>query len=274
VEPFRYREDAKIPCFSLHPWENAFPNLVAGMSARKASPDPYQHNYALHVGDDPDRVRLNRQKLAEQLGMSFSAWTCGEQVHGADIAEVSSEDRGKGRNSLETALPSVDGLLTDQEDILLTSFYADCVPLLFYSPDSSIIGLAHAGWRGTVGRIGPRMVEKMVRRGAKREGILAAIAPSIGGCCYEVDEHVVGPLSQSLSDLSGVINPSRPGRWMLNLKAANRKLLLEAGIREENLLVSGWCTSCHEEHFFSHRRDQGRTGRMVAWIGMRKGRKV
>ncbi|MFS8514697.1 MAG: peptidoglycan editing factor PgeF [Planifilum fulgidum] len=274
MEPFRYREDAKIPCFSLHPWEEAFPRLVAGISARKASPDPFQYNYALHIGDDPDRVRLNRQKLAEQLGMSFSSWTCGEQVHGADIAEVTSEDRGKGRNSLETALPSVDGLLTDEEDILLTSFYADCVPLLFYSPDSNLIGLAHAGWRGTVGKIGPRMVEKMVRRGAKREGILAAIAPSIGGCCYEVDEHVAGPLSQVLSDLSGVLFSSRPGRWMLDLKAANRKLLLQAGIREENLLVSRWCTSCHEEHFFSHRRDRGRTGRMVAWIGMRKGRRA
>lgn len=274
MEPFRYREDKGVPYFSLHPWEENFPNLVVGMSARKASSDLFQHNYALHVGDDPDRVRTNRQKLAERLGMPFSSWTCGEQVHGTDIKEVVSEDRGRGRNSLENALPSVDGMLTGEEDILLTSFYADCVPLLFYSPDSRVIGLAHAGWRGTVGGIGPRMVERMVRRGSKREHILVAIAPSIGGCCYEVDEHVVGPLSRVLSDLTGVIRPSNAGKWMLDLKAANRKLLLEAGIREENILVSGWCTSCHRKYFYSHRRDQGRTGRMVAWIGMRKGRKV
>src|SRR5690554_4967262 len=112
------------------------------MSARRASSDLFLHNYALHVGDDPERVRMNRQKLVERLGMSFSSWTCGEQVHGADIAEVTPDERGRGRDSLETALPSVDGLLTDVEDILLTSFYADCVPLLFYSPDSNLIGLA------------------------------------------------------------------------------------------------------------------------------------
>ncbi len=272
MEPFRYREDAEVPYFSLDPWEKAFPNLVAGMSARRASSDLFLHNYALHVGDDPERVRMNRQKLVERLGMSFSSWTCGEQVHGADIAEVTPDERGRGRDSLETALPSVDGLLTDVEDILLTSFYADCVPLLFYCPDSGIIGMAHAGWRGTVGSIGPQMVERMVRRGARRENILAAIAPSIGGCCYEVDEHVVDPLRRTLSDLNGVIRPSPAGKWMLDLKSANRKLLLKAGIREENILATGWCTSCHREYFYSHRRDQGRTGRMVAWIGIRKGR--
>ena len=172
MEPFRYREDAKIPCFSLHPWEEAFPRLVAGISARKASPDPFQYNYALHIGDDPDRVRLNRQKLAEQLGMSFSSWTCGEQVHGADIAEVTSEDRGKGRNSLETALPSVDGLLRTK-DILLTSF----MPIVFLS--CFTVGFqphraAHA-WMETVGKIGPRMVEKWCR---KRENLAAIARPS------------------------------------------------------------------------------------------------
>lgn len=273
MEPFRYR-DANVPYFSLHPWEGAFPNLVAGMSARKASSEPFRYNYAFHVGDDPGRVLLNRQKLAEQLGMAFSSWTCGEQVHGADIAEVTAADRGRGRNSLKTAIPSVDGLLTDEEDILLTSFYADCVPILFCCPDSGVIGIAHAGWRGTVAEIGPRMVERIVRRGSKRENILAAIAPSIGGCCYEVDELVTDPLSRVLSDLTGVIRPSQPGKWMLDLRAANRKLLLQAGIREENIMVTGWCTSCHGDYFYSHRRDQGRTGRMVAWIGMRKGRKV
>ena len=112
----------------------------------------------------------------------------------------------------------------------------------------------------------------MVRRGARRENSLAAIAPSIGGCGEEVDEQVVDPLRRTLSDLNGVIRPSPAGKWMLDLKSANRKLLLKAGIREENILATGWCTSCHREYFYSHRRDQGRTGRMVAWIGIRKGR--
>jgi polyphenol oxidase len=275
MEPFHMRQDTSIPYFSLKEWEEKFPHLVVGMSARDihSQEDPDRWNYALHVGEDPGRVVQNREQLLSQLRFPVSSWTCANQVHGTHVHVVNQSERGRGKESQETAIPATDGLITGEEDVLLSSFYADCVPLLFYSPEADIVGVAHAGWRGTVGEIGRRMVEAMESKGASAETILAAIAPSIGGCCYEVDEKVAHPLLEVLPDASSeVLRPVQPGKWKLDLRQANRQLLLRAGLQPENILVTKWCTSCHPELFHSHRRDKGKTGRMAAFIGKRKGR--
>ncbi|MDA8354428.1 MAG: peptidoglycan editing factor PgeF [Firmicutes bacterium] len=273
MEPFQLQDDVSVPYFSLRSWEREFPHLAAGISARdgESVENPNSTNYALHVGGRRETVIQNRKRLASRLGMPFSSWTCGEQVHGVAIREVTSADRGKGRESMDSAFPETDGLLTREPDLLLTSFYADCVPLLFYSPDPAWIGVAHAGWRGTVGKIGSRMVREIVRRGAARDQIHVAIGPSIGGCCYEVDEKVVMPLKDVLPNPGrAVVQPSGRGKWKLDLKEANRQLLLKEGLKEDQVVMTGWCTSCHPDLFHSHRRDHGKTGRMVAFIGMRK----
>ncbi|PTX51950.1 hypothetical protein C8P63_13230 [Melghirimyces profundicolus] len=275
MEPFQLRADIAVPAFSLVPWEREFPCLVAGMSARdgESIKDPDRTNYAFHVGGQRERVLQNRKRLADQLGVPFSCWTAGEQVHGVRIREVTAEDRGRGRDGTDSAFPETDGLFTGEKDVLLSSFYADCVPLLFFSPKAGLIGVAHAGWRGTVGRIGPRMVREFVGRGAEKADIRAAIAPSIGACCYEVDEKVANPVMETLKgSFDEVLQPSGKEKWKLDLKEVNRRLLLEEGLREDRITVTGWCTGCHPELFHSHRRDRGKTGRMVAFIGMGKGR--
>lgn len=274
MEPFHFQQDVTVPHFSLTRWEREFPHLIAGMSARDRESVLQTNlwNYAFQVGGMPDQTIQNRKRLTQELGISFSSWTCGSQVHGTVIREVSREGRGRGSYSGDTAFSDTDGLLTREEDVLLTSFYADCVPLLFYSPDSGWIGVAHAGWRGTVGGIGQQMVEEMVIRGANRRQIHVAVAPSIGSCCYEVDKQVVSPLIKVLPNADErVLKPSGPGKWMLDLREANKQLLLQVGLLEKRIAVTGWCTSCHPELFHSHRRDQGKTGRMVAFIGKRKG---
>jgi polyphenol oxidase len=273
MEPFVYRDAEEIPCFSLELWEKEFPHLTAGFSARRSGEDMDCRNYALHVGNSPERTIENRRRLSRQLGMPPDAWTCGEQVHGVHVEEVTASGRGKGKDSRETAFPLTDGLITGEKGVLLASYYADCVPLYFYSPDREIVGVAHAGWKGTVGGIALRMVDKLKERGAKVERIRVAIGPSIGSCCYEVDERVIRPLEQILNDperVEKVAVPCGPGKWRLDLKQANGELLRRAGILPEHLVVSGYCTSCHSEYFYSHRRDGGKTGRMVAWIGMRE----
>lgn len=273
MEPFQYRRYAAVPYFTLAPWEGEFSHVVAGMSARNRESlmNTNLCNYALHVGDDPGRVLDQRRQLTDELQLPFDAWTCADQVHGVHIQLVTAADRGKGRQSRQTAFAETDGLITQERDTLLASFYADCVPILFYCPDVEAVGVAHAGWRGTVGGIGPAMVRELTDRGASRENIRVAIAPSIGACCYEVDEKVAAPVTQVLPDAANaVLKPASPGKWMLDLRELNRRLLLAEGIQEQHLLVTDWCTSCHPEYFHSHRRDRGQTGRMVAFIGLRK----
>ncbi|SMO47791.1 peptidoglycan editing factor PgeF [Melghirimyces algeriensis] len=274
MEPFQLRSEAVVPYFFLDSWEREFPHLIAGMSIRdgESIKDPDRTNYALHVGSRPERIIQNRRRLAEELGVSFASWTCGEQVHGVNIREVTSMSRGKGSESAQSAFSETDGLLTQERDVLLTSFYADCVPLLFYSADIEMIGVAHAGWRGTVGEISPRMIREFVKRGAEKKEIRIAIGPSIGSCCYEVDEHVVHSLKHVLPDpFKVVLDSPKNNKWQVDLKEANKRLLLKEGLKEGQILVTGWCTGCHPDLFHSHRRDCGKTGRMVAFIGMGKG---
>lgn len=270
MEPFRYCDQSDVPYFVLEDWERKFPHLVVGFSARKYGEDYNCRNYAFHVGDDTDRVIKNRKTLSEIVGIPFSSWTAGEQVHGVHVKIVEKEDSGRGKDSLEDAFKKTDGLITQVPNILLTSYYADCVPLYFYCSYLDAVAVAHAGWKGTVGKIGPMVVEKLLQLGSKLEYIHVAIGPSIGPCCYEVDQKVITPLKQALEQqslLEKVAVSHVPEKWQLDLKRANYELLVKAGIQPENILVSKWCTSCQDEYFYSYRRDHGKTGRMVAWIG-------
>lgn len=273
MEPFKYHDVPDIPYFSLCLWEKEFPHLVAGFSARRLGEDMHCRNYALHVGDRPEQVIQNREQLAEHLGMSLTAWTCGEQVHGTHVELVTERERGYGRTERESAFPDTDGMLTKEPNILLASYYADCVPLYFYSPDIDMIGVAHAGWKGTVGGIGAKMVRKLQEHGAELEQIRAAIGPSIGACCYEVDHRVIDPLKVAIPDetiLEQIAVSHVPGKWQLDLKKANNELLKRTGIRPDHIVQTKWCTSCDAGYFYSHRRDRGKTGRMVAWIAKKE----
>lgn len=268
-EPFVMAKEK--PLLHLREWEERFPGLVAGFTIRTGgvSEQPYGSlNMGLHVGDDPAHVVANRQLLAQQLELPFESWTCADQVHGTQVCQVMAG--GAGRESLENVIQATDGLYTDQEGVLLASFYADCVPLFFLDPASGAIGLAHAGWKGTVGRIAEEMVHALEKQfQAKKEELLVAIGPSIGGCCYEVDERIVAHVRVSAKRWEDAVQPSKNGRYMLDLRTLNTRILLEAGISETNILATGWCTSCRTDLFFSHRKEAaaaGTTGRMASFI--------
>jgi YfiH family protein len=179
---------------------------------------------------------------------------------------------GAGKESLDDVIPAADGLFTDREGVLLTSFYADCVPLYFLDPASKAIGLAHAGWKGTVGRIAVEMVDSLNRQyGSKPEELLVAIGPSIGGCCYEVDERIMEQVRRSAADWEeSVTSSANEGRYMLDLRSLNKAILVEAGVDPERILSAQWCTSCRTDLFYSHRKEAGKTGatgRMASFIG-------
>jgi len=264
----------------LHPWRR-FAELEAGFSTRLGgvSRAPWHSlNTALHVGDADGDVIRNRRRIAAGLGWPFEAWTSASQVHGNRVYRVTAEDRGKGRARPEDAVAEADALITDVPGTLLVMYYADCVPLYFYDPDHSAIGLAHAGWRGTALDVAGETVRAMEAAfGTRPDRLYAAIGPSIGPCCYEVDEPVLCrllPLAETLQRFVGpgaeaLTAPARPGRAAANLKEFNRRLMMKAGILPSRIEISRWCTGCRTDLFFSHRREGGKTGRMAAWLGRR-----
>ncbi|MFC5532194.1 peptidoglycan editing factor PgeF [Cohnella yongneupensis] len=271
MEPFVLRqEDANDALLMLQSW-CADEGITAGFTTRHAS------NTALHVGDDPDSVIANRKQIAQMLGWSFEVWTCAEQVHGNDVKVIAREDVGSGRYDRDSAIQNTDALVTNLPDVLLAMFYADCVPLYFYDPHTQSLGLAHAGWKGTVADIASRTVGKMTEAfGAEPANVRAAIGPSIGGCCYEVDEAVlrhVRPVVNTLfedgekASAERIVMPARDGRARLDLKLLNRHLMIKAGILPSNIEMTLWCTGCRKDLLFSHRMENGNTGRMMSWLG-------
>lgn len=265
-EPFVLKDNI----LHIENWENRSDGLVAGFTTRRGGfgSKPFDSwNMGLHVGDDPQVVVENRQHLTKQLQLPFGSFVAGEQVHSTVIKQVGRDDKGKGAKSYASSLPGIDGMFTTESGVLCTAFFADCVPLLFFDPVTGLIGIAHAGWKGTTGKIGEKMVEKMTDSGAKTSDLLAVIGPCISEEYYEVDEHVMQYVEDK--DVSAVAKDLHNGHYLLNLKLLNKLILVHAGLPEKNIEVTNYCTYRDKNLFFSHRRDHGKTGRMLAFIGYR-----
>lgn len=224
-------------------------------------------NLGFHVGDDAGAVRKNRTLYFNALGLPADSPVAGAQVHGDKLAVVDQTHRGRGSGSDEDALPGVDGLFTRCRGLPLSSYYADCVPLYLVDPKNRAVGLVHAGWKGTILRIGAKALQQMARTfGTRPEECLAAVGPSVGPCCYQVDQGVISGLRAGFPDWRRLTQPSGPGRWQLDLPAANRQVFIDAGLRPENISLAGLCTSCRADLFFSYRAAGGKTGRMASVI--------
>jgi YfiH family protein len=241
--------------------KHAFTTRAGGVSA-----GPFRSlNMALHVGDDPVAVVENRKMVCSALGAGLEDLVAGQQVHGTTVLAVSAAHRGRGSLSREDAIPGADGLITKETGLLLASYYADCVPVMLLDPVGRAIGLAHAGWKGTVGRIAGKAVQSMVYNyGTNPRDCLAVVGPSIGPCCYEVDAPVVEMVKESFDRWPEMVKQTGPGRWRLNLWLANRIALAEAGVRVEHIAEPGLCTNCNRELFFSYRGQSGACGRMAS----------
>ncbi|HET7656842.1 MAG TPA: peptidoglycan editing factor PgeF [Bacillales bacterium] len=245
----------------------------AGISTRNGgvSVKPYESlNLGLHVGDVWEHVVENRRRLAHEIGFPLESWVCAEQVHGSSIHKVSLDERGCGAKEMGTAVAGTDGLYTREPGVLLSLGYADCVPLYFFARGCSIVGLAHAGWRGTTQNIAGNMIKRWVQdEKIPLEDIRVVIGPSIGPCCYEVDQQVIDALSNVLgSQADDVYRQSSEGHYRLDLKKSNMKLCQKEGISENHIECSSYCTGCQTDTFYSHRIEGGPTGRMMAYIGM------
>lgn len=244
--------------------KHAFTTRRGGVSTGSAA----SLNMGFGAVDTVENVRTNRRVVCDAMGLDHGSIVAGVQVHGYQAALVDEGDRGKGAYSPEDAIPATDILLTAAKGIVLTSFYADCVPLFFLDPVAKAVALAHAGWRGTVRKVGAECVRAMSQAFGSRPGdILAVIGPSVGSCCYEVDEPVRIQFGHSFPRWPDLFVPKGPGRWLLNLKEANRRTLVASGLAPEHIEVSDLCTVCRPDLFFSYRAS-GTTGRMASLISL------
>ncbi len=269
-EPFVLQKQNNL---TIKPFGQLENSPVVGFSTRKSgySLNPYASlNLGLHVDDECDKVIENRKKLANDIEFPLDRWVFSEQVHGNKIKKVKEADCGSGTLHMNDAIKGTDGMYTTEKNILLASLYADCVPLYFFSPIYSAVGLAHAGWKGTVAKIGPNMIRIWSgNENIPLQSIYVAIGPSISQQNYEVDHYVIDKVNDVITN-SNDLSYKEIGnnKYLLDLKQLNKQLLIEAGIREDHIFVSNLCTFNESELFFSYRR-QERTGRMMSFIGMK-----
>lgn len=257
-------------------WYGLFTSFTAagirhGISTRLGgdSPAPFASlNLGLHTGDDAEAVWHNRQSFCQAVGVSADRAVTAQQVHGDVVRLVTGAHAGRGARCYNQSIEGTDALITNVPDLPLLLFFADCVPVLIADPVAGAIGVSHAGWKGTVAKIAQKTVLAMQREfNTKPSDCLIGIGPSIGPCCYEVDEAVMNKLRTAFLDWEQLVTP-KGDRWQLNLWEANRQQLQEIGVAGANITVSQICTADNTPLFFSHRAEKGLTGRIGAIISL------
>jgi len=212
------------------------------------------------VGDDDGAVEANHGLVYEATGISEEHVVTAHQVHGTRVATVR-----RGTGSLHEG---TDALVTDRPGLLLMLRFADCVPVMLYDPVHKAVGLIHSGRLGTLECIVARTVDRMGQEyGSRPADLIAGIGPSIGPCCYQVGPEVGVEVKARLPDAGRVLITQTDGSLHLDLWEAIRQQLVSAGV--DDIEGSGLCTACHVDEFFSHRAEQGHTGRFAALIGLR-----
>lgn len=242
---------------------HAFSTRLGGVSTGEFN----SMNLAFNRGDDPENVTENYKRLCKSAGFEYESLTASSQDHNTFVRAVTSENKGTGIYKPKD-IESVDALITNEKGVTLVTYYADCTPLFFVDTKNKAIGLAHAGWRGTVGRIGEKVVEKMTELyNTDPSDITAAIGPAISVCCYEVDK----PCADNFLALKGLdsdkfVFPKENEKYMIDLLETNRQILVASGVKPENITVSDVCTNCNSDLLWSHRATKGKRGTMCAMM--------
>lgn len=251
-------------------------NFLHGFSTRLGGVSK-EHLYSMNLsfgrGDLEENVRENFCRIASAIGFRPEQMVFTHQTHTTNVRKVTKEDCGKGFNR-ERDYQDVDGLITNEPGVVLTTFYADCVPIYLIDPVHKAIGLSHSGWRGTVGKISQETIRKMAEEyGTDPKDLLAAVGPSICQNCYEVRADVIERFQESFdrSHWSELFYEKPNGKYQLNLWRANEILLLEAGIPQKQISVTDLCTCCNPKFLYSHRASHGQRGNLAAFLMIREG---
>lgn len=226
-------------------------------------------NLSFARGDDREAVKENFRRVSLALGTDYEDFVFTDQTHTANVKRVGRDDAGKGLTR-ERDYSDIDGLITDEPGLVLSAFYADCVPLYFVDRRQRAIGLSHSGWRGTVRRMGRETLLAMEREfRTDPKDVLCAVGPSICQSCYEVSEDVAAEFQREFpGHESELLQEKENGKYQLDLWRANEIVLLEAGIKQEHLAVTNLCTCCNHKLLFSHRASHGKRGNLGAFLGL------
>ena len=229
---------------------------TAGITLRHGgvSRAPYTSlNLAEHVGDDANAVATNREIFFQQSGLTDLHYC--RQIHSACVIDVNRTAKAALKQH-----PEADALVSAQRGVPLGIFTADCVPIFILDVATPAIGIAHAGWRGTLARIAVNTLARMQTRfGTLATNCQIHLGPSIQKCCYTVSTEL---LAQFTENFGSVVHNSTN----LSLQNANVNQLLEIGLPPASISVSPFCTACRTDLFYSHRAESGRTGRMLSFI--------
>lgn len=224
-------------------------------------------NMALHTVDDPEQVVKRRSLYLRSLGLSLEQLVAANQVHGTEIQLVAAASAGRGSNSIMDALSGTDAMITRTPGVVLSIFTADCLPIFIYDPVTPAIGIAHAGWRGSIGRIGVKTLQKMTYSfGTNPKTCYVGLGPAICECCFVVSPEVA---ELFYSEQPEVVQPDGRDRFHVNLSLFNSTALIKGGVEESRIIDSKFCTACQVEDFFSYRMEQGTRGRMISVMGLK-----
>lgn len=219
-------------------------------------------NIAIKEGESEENVRENLRILSDALGFDMDALVLTRQTHTDRVRVVTKADH---RGCFHRDYPECDALVTNDPGVALMIFTADCTPLLFHDPVTGAVGAAHAGWRGTAAAIGAKTVQAMVENfGCKPEDIRAAIGPNIGFCHFETDSDVPDAMRAAFGEEVEAYIRKAGEKYYVNLKEINALILRRAGVRY--LEISGECTMCQPDRFWSHRITGGARGSQGAVI--------
>lgn len=255
-----------FPVFEAMEW------LRFGFSTRKGGVSEgcfESMNLSFARGDKKERVEENYERFCRAIGVQKEHLVFSDQIHETTVLRVGAAEC-QGSSLTTKKLKGVDGLVTNEPEVVLVTSYADCVPLFFADEEHHAIGASHSGWRGTVGEIGRKTVERMHQEfGTKPEQLKVVIGPSICQDCYEVGEEVAAAFRELFSECGEILRAGKPGKYQLDLWKANEAILLRAGIKKENICTSGYCTCCHRELLFSHRASNGKRGNMCGFLSIK-----
>lgn len=239
-----------------------FKDIIHFVSKRDIS-KPLENSLALHTGEKSSLILENRIDISKSI-VGDMDFVLANQTHSSNI-EIIRERRARGWRDKNSAVKNCDALITKVKGVMVGVLTADCVPILIFDPKLKIVGAIHAGWRGTKEKIALKTLKRMVEEfNSNPKDIVVGVAPSIRGCCYEVDFNV----AQHFLEYKGLYKLLDNGKYIVDLPNINIRQLLSLGVERENIEDSNICTYCEFNNYFSYRKTAC-SGRFLSTIGIK-----
>ena len=231
----------------------------------------YYESMNLHFREDKrENVIKNYEIICNGIGVDYKNVVFSGQTHEDKVYTVTKDDIGKGLFR-ESNIKGYDALITNEKNIVLVAFFADCVPIFMVDTVNKVIGIVHSGWKGTVKQIGAKTIEKMkIEYDTDPKNLIVGIAPSISKCCFQVSKDLVDVFSRELPfSKEYIFDDVVKDKYKISLQHIIKRTLLNSGVLDENIEISNICTMCNSDMFFSHRAMGDKRGSLAGIISLK-----